>query len=59
MRKYNRNHKTEIVCARVPLILANKINELANETNRSRSDVICSILSSRLLTEYIDTEPYR
>ena len=52
-RKYNKHNNacSCIVSSRVPRHLANKVKELANETNRTVSDVICIILDSYFTEE--------
>lgn len=55
MRKYIKNNKTKPVSSRVPEHIFNKINEIANETGASRSEVISSILTVHFNKNTFDT----
>ena len=47
-RKYNKHNNpcSYMLGSRVPKYIYDKVHELANETNRSVSDIICIILDS-------------
>lgn len=45
-RKYNKHIGSVVLSTRVPHFVADKVHELANETNRSASDIVCIILDS-------------